>query len=829
MKPYSLLLVVFYYYTANANCLLQKVSIDQRTKSSQQIINGIVKDQKSFWNFDKTSIYTVNTVEVFDYLKGNTPKIIEVIIPGGEIDGKLLVVEPNAELSIGSQGIFFLKDNTTALNNASKVKKYEIFSLAQGFIEQDQSTQTYKDPFEEYQNINTVASLISKTTGVNYTFSNTTSIRITNNSTANSGGTPITLSPTTISAGTGSELTINGRGFGSRTGIATIQFRDANSTSYTTYSNIPDSTYIISWTDTEIKVIVPGASINRQGGAGSGIVNIIHSSGAIIPSTNPINISYNQFEYKKRRVSLINQNSSGGYTFTLNAGLNSNTNAKGSFLRALDQWKCKTGVNININVNTTTNSCSNQIDNINTISFADASCQMPSGTLGVTYSTYSLCTGSPVIPDGIDMIFNNASNFYFGIDVTPSGLYDFESVVLHELGHAFGEGHHSDVAEIMFPSIANGISKRILNPYSDIESILEIVTRSSNSTNNCGYAKFIPLITNCTAQASNNITASFISDKTVGCAPLTVSFTDKSLGTPTQWRWDIDNNGSTDYTSQNISHTFTTPGTYNVKLIAINALNKDSIVQNAQIIVAPKLTANVNVGQLISCNNGSNGSLIATTTGGNGTYTYTWNNNQTSATATSLKAANYTVTVKDGYNCATTATKIITQPEPIQVGIVTESINANLFNAVVEVSGGVAPYNYVLNNNLITLINSKLMNLSSGNYSMIIKDKNNCIQNSSFSVSAPTALIDVEKSIDALDIYPNPATSNVNINLSLKEYQDVYVSLYNLSGQSVYEEKFNNIRDKQSNIDLSNLSSGTYILKFGLAEGNAFRKIIVNR
>jgi len=186
------------------------------------------------------------------------------------------------------------------------------------------------------------------------------------------------------------------------------------------------------------------------------------------------------------------------------------------------------------------------------------------------------------------------------------------------------------------------------------------------------------------------------------------------------------------------------------------------------------------------------------------------------------------VTVRDGYGCVASASKAITQPDAIQVNITTQLIN-NQYAATFDIRGGVAPYTTLLNNNIISLINNNITNLSAGNYSVIVKDKNNCIQNASFVVSTATAVIDVEKKFESLNIYPNPATSNVNINLSLTDYQDVNIALYDLSGQTVFEDKFSDIREKQTNIDLSNLANGTYVLKFGLAEGNTFRKIIINR
>lgn len=87
--------------------MLSKVSIDNRTKNSQTIIDGQVISQHSCWNADKSSIYTVSTIQVNRILKGTSAATIEIITPGGEIDGKLLVVEPNADLHQGKKAFSF--------------------------------------------------------------------------------------------------------------------------------------------------------------------------------------------------------------------------------------------------------------------------------------------------------------------------------------------------------------------------------------------------------------------------------------------------------------------------------------------------------------------------------------------------------------------------------------------------------------------------------------------------------------------------------------------------------------------------------------------------
>ncbi|MFZ1676949.1 MAG: GEVED domain-containing protein [Saprospiraceae bacterium] len=66
---------------------------------------------------------------------------------------------------------------------------------------------------------------------------------------------------------------------------------------------------------------------------------------------------------------------------------------------------------------------------------------------------------------------------------------------------------------------------------------------------------------------SAGVVADFTSDVTTTCSgSLTVHFYDASIHPNGTWAWDVDNNGTTDYTTQNPTHTYNTPGTYSVKL-----------------------------------------------------------------------------------------------------------------------------------------------------------------------------------------------------------------------------------------------------------------------
>ena len=56
--------------------------------------------------------------------------------------------------------------------------------------------------------------------------------------------------------------------------------------------------------------------------------------------------------------------------------------------------------------------------------------------------------------------------------------------------------------------------------------------------------------------------ADFEVDVTSGSAPLTVRFTDTSLGSPTFWEWDFNNDGTINSNQQSPMFTYATAGTY---------------------------------------------------------------------------------------------------------------------------------------------------------------------------------------------------------------------------------------------------------------------------
>lgn len=167
------------------------------------------------------------------------------------------------------------------------------------------------------------------------------------------------------------------------------------------------------------------------------------------------------------------------------------------------------------------------------------------------------------------------------------------------------------------------------------------------------------------------------------------------------------------------------------------------------------VTSNYN-GQNISCNGLTDGSALATPSGGTGVYTYSWSTipTQTTSAATNLGANTYTVIIRDGNACSVTRTVTLTQPPAVtSTAAVTSNFNGQNVScfgstngtASVSVNGGTSPYTYAWNT-IPSQTTAIASGLSAGTYSVVVKDANNC------SVTKTVTLTQ-----------PNPVTSTVTV------------------------------------------------------------------
>ncbi|MFK7922855.1 MAG: PKD domain-containing protein [Bacteroidia bacterium] len=168
------------------------------------------------------------------------------------------------------------------------------------------------------------------------------------------------------------------------------------------------------------------------------------------------------------------------------------------------------------------------------------------------------------------------------------------------------------------------------------------------------------------------------------------------------------------------------------------------------------------VGDSITCNADSTGSLQASGSNGIAPYTYSWNTvpPQSGATALMVSAGTYMVTLKDEYQCEATASVVLSEPIPIGASLDSLLLNDCPDDSIGAIflsvggGGGVSPYTYLWSNGDTT---QDISNLPVGTYTGIITDANGCTLSETFMVSAidtfPTA---------AFDFMPVGSTINFN-------------------------------------------------------------------
>jgi hypothetical protein len=274
------------------------------------------------------------------------------------------------------------------------------------------------------------------------------------------------------------------------------------------------------------------------------------------------------------------------------------------------------------------------------------------------------------------------------------------------------------------------------------------------------------------------------------------------------------------YTPSNVANL--PSGTYNIKIkdIQNNITTIYATIPPINRVIIP--TAVITE---IDCNGSNNAVIKAPASGGKAPYIYKLNNGsyQGSDTFSNLSPGTYQIGVKDSNQC--TYTKVITITEPALLAANVEITNNKI---TVNTTGGTAPYAYELVNETgITTAfqTSNIFNdVPAGNYLVRVKDARNCtsVYNgiAIYETAAPSktgktsSAVQITKEPAKSDLtaadftfYPNPVQDILTINNTsiIDEVQ-----ILSVSGNSIFTRKINNT---QSEIDLSNLSTGIYILK----------------
>ncbi len=493
IKGYYFSLFLFFWCALPSFACLNPVSLTDRVDNADHIALGKVIESQSIWDDNRENIYTVYTIKSEAYLKEATTNIFfEIIILGGIVDDEAQLVTPSITL-LKNKSYLFLLESIPALKNQlfrglsnTNHSQYQLYAYTQGAMPRVNGffEEVFGEPIEEKALFN----YIEKKTNQEAVLPNgeiyvpiridprTISVRQTSASSRRAlilkdgTGTPTTV----FYAGTSEpdhQLIIEGSGFGTTPGYVKFSNSDNGGDTFVIAASEHTSD-LETWTDSQIKIKIPLT-------AGSGIVEVYDSGDNLIDSQSidiqwsikPIYSTYKNFEVPTRQfINFINYDELGGYTLVYNSlsGLAGNTAATTAFERAVDKWICATGIHWTISETATTSGPAN--DGVSTIMFSE---DMPQGVVAMTSSRYkasgnSSCdlTYTTWYLKEFDMQFVHPNNIIAGTTwnyttAQPSiTQFDFETIALHELGHAHGLGHINNANSSMYFSIENGVAKR---------------------------------------------------------------------------------------------------------------------------------------------------------------------------------------------------------------------------------------------------------------------------------------------------------------------------------------------------------------------------------
>lgn len=589
-KLYLLFFSMLISSLSMGQCMTYPVSLSERTLQSNVIIEGKIISKNSFWNNTQDFIYTSNVIEVYKVFKGNiSTNQVEIITEGGIVGNTMIKAEPALEFNIDDVGIFFGVPASVP-NTASPFSptlQFEGYAANQSFIKFDLKSESAIDGITTLPDVSVqVYQVLTSLTG--QPFTEIIPFSLFQQANSGPGGNPSPLAFPTITtitspstAGTFSLVTINGTNFGAGPfgGTRSLEFRDANNGGA---GFIPTpANHIVLWSATSIQAWVPTQ-------AGSGTIRVTNdlnestiSGVGIIINFNESNVNSGGIYYQP---DLISDNGIGGYNYLYNNTFNANAPAVASFERALQTWRCNTFVNFN-KTGTTAIACQ-ALDGNNIVTF-DGACALPAGVLGVSYSYYSACAANVWYVNENDLKFRTNGtggiNWNYGPAPTAGGLFDFESVALHELGHSHQLGHTIVPVTVMNYAVGPNTDRRTLTAISELAGGNDIMSRAVVN-NTCGPSAMVALnASNC---AINAPIANFSGSPTTGCNSLTVTFTDLSVGTPTTWNWTFTGGAPAAFVGQNPPPiTYAAPGNYTVTLVVTNASGNDTETKTNFIVV----------------------------------------------------------------------------------------------------------------------------------------------------------------------------------------------------------------------------------------------------
>jgi PKD repeat protein len=290
--------------------------------------------------------------------------------------------------------------------------------------------------------------------------------------------------------------------------------------------------------------------------------------------------------------------------------------------------------------------------------------------------------------------------------------------------------------------------------------------------------------------------ANFSASDSSICVDDDITFTDLSTETPTDWDWSFDGATVSSSTAQNPNITFDTPGLHEISLEATNACGSHTETKALFINVSESYDFEDTV---YVCSGES----------------YTYHDGSTEDNI--LSETSHVSKLVSNSTCDSNITTVVM----VNSADADVSINGNELSAVTAGQS----YRWLDCDNSYNFLgetNQTYTASSSGNYALEAT-RNSCVDTSDCENIIITFTENYSEINNGIELTPNPTTRFVNLGFS-EELSNVTVEILNTKGHIVSTMNYNSLSDLQ--IDLSEFTSGVYVLNLRSAERTASFKIV---
>jgi hypothetical protein len=465
-------LLLFSAVDVLAQCSMLPNAFEQKLEQADKVLEGRVVAQTSTFG-ENGQIYTTNQIEVYRVFKGIVGFHEEFITEGGIVGELMQVVTPSVQLKVGDYGLFS-----------------ETAGFATEFVRIDEQSNTVYG----VKYINDREALYEKV--AREIGSETIELRripqdlmVVKQMNLRAQPQISSITPQHVTAGTQTLLTISGSGFGTQQGSGHVAFTNADDGGQS-FVALQAGPHYLSWTDTEIQLYVPSATLFNTTIAGSGNVRVQNADGNIVSSTEQLTIDFAKSEViydEELNETMLVGMQNGGYEFSMNLALQAFLPSSDLVANSIEKWACNTGVRFSL---------ANQVvavsdwghDDVNLLGMSQPG-QLPQYLLGKTITTFSGCG----TPEGmqwnlieVDVLLNSDIDWWIGQNAPLGNRFDLATSLLHELGHAHLLQHNNDLTSPMYFELTAGSARTNLSVQSDIDGGMFIANQALFAQHTCG-------------------------------------------------------------------------------------------------------------------------------------------------------------------------------------------------------------------------------------------------------------------------------------------------------------------------------------------------------